>query len=80
MVRNPTTSNYVKRIVDKLKSKADIEAKEKAFLSEIENAKAEALMEKEKCHLELTKKEQKQKHRNKVSEQLVRAFQGVNEY
>ena len=42
--------------------------KEKAFLSEIENAKAEALIEKEKCHLELTKKEQKQKHRNKVSE------------
>ena len=41
MVRNPT-----KRIVDKLKSKADIEAKEKAFLSEIENAKAEALAEK----------------------------------
>ena len=40
MVRNPT-----KRIVDKLKSKADIEAKEKAFWSEIENAKAEALVE-----------------------------------
>ena len=51
-----------------MKSKANIEAKEKAFLSEIENAKAEALVEKEKCHLELTKKEQKQKHRNKVSE------------
>ena len=63
MVQNPT-----KRIVDKLKSKSDIEAKEKAFLSKIENAKTEALMEKEKCHLELTKKEQKQKHRNKVSE------------
>ena len=41
MVRNPAT-----RIVDKLKSKADIEDKEKAF--EIENAKAEALVEKEK--------------------------------
>jgi len=63
LVRNPT-----KRIVDKLKSKAHIEAKEKAFLSEIENDKAEALVGKEKCHLELTKKEQKQKHRNKVSE------------
>ena len=60
-----------------MKSKADIEAKEKAFLSEIENAKAEALVEKEKCHLELTKKEQKQKHRNKVSEWMVRVFQGV---
>ena len=57
-----------KRIVDKLKSKADIEAKGKAFLSKIESGKAEALVEKEKCHLELTKKEQKQKHRNKVSE------------
>ena len=42
MVRN---INPTKRIVDKLKSKADIEAKEKAFLSE--NAKAEALVEKE---------------------------------
>ena len=42
MVRNPT-----KRIVDKLKSKANIEDKEKAFLSEIENAKAEDLVERE---------------------------------
>ena len=57
-----------RKCVDKFKSKADIEAKEKAFFSEIKNAKAEALVEKEKCHLELTKKEQKQKHRNKVSE------------
>jgi hypothetical protein len=51
-----------------LKSKADIEAKEKAFLSDIESDKAEVLVEKEKCPLELTQKEQKQKHRNKVSE------------
>ena len=51
-----------------MKSKADIQDKEKAF--EIENAKAEALVEKEKNRLELTMKEQKQllKHRNKVSE------------
>ena len=54
LVQNPT-----KQIVDKLKSKADREDKVKALLSEIENAKAEALVEKEKCHLELTKKEQK---------------------
>ena len=41
-----------------MKSKADIEDKEKAF--EIENAKAEALVEKDLFRLELTKKEQKQ--------------------
>ena len=42
-----------------MKSKANLEDKEKALLSKIENAKAEALVEKEKCCLELTKKEQK---------------------
>ena len=45
--------------VDKLKSKADTDNKEQAFLSKRENAKAEALVEKEKCRIELRKKEQK---------------------
>ena len=70
MVRNST-----KRIVDKLKSKADIEAKEKAFLSEIENDKAEALVGKEKCHLELTKKE---KFHGVLSKAQIKSSEGKN--
>ena len=56
--------------VDKLKSIADTDNKEQAFLSKCENAKAEALVEKEKCRIKLRKKEQKKKHRKKFQNYL----------